>query len=418
MSGVLRGFVWIWVEVAEPLMTTSMKIPTSQNAGLYVHIPFCVNKCPYCDFYSQTDLSLKPRLVEALIAEMEMVSTEGLSFDTLYIGGGTPSVYDDQNIDRIVNAIFQNYRFLPDSQITIEVNPGTASIEKLKGYQEAGINRINIGVQSFSQTNLEFLGRIHTAAEACNAINDARRAGFAKIGLDFIYGLPEQTREDWLTDLEQALAHGPTHLSCYMLTYEKGTPLHRDLRNGRLQPLSDDQGRDLFETTVEFLEDNGFFQYEISNFARQQGALEANVSRHNFKYWTRAPYIGLGPSAHSFRASRRYWNLSGIDRYLAAVESGRSPVAETETLTPEQELIEVIYLGLRMTQGIDLIWFAEKFEFDFLQAYKDIIADLVNQNYLKVSATSAALTRQGRAFLDRIAAMLVNADVHVPVAKK
>ncbi|MDJ0984753.1 MAG: radical SAM family heme chaperone HemW [Desulfobacterales bacterium] len=389
----------------------------SSNAGLYVHIPFCERKCPYCDFYSQTDLSITPRFLEALLTEMEMVAAEGLCFDTLYIGGGTPSVFAYQDIDRIVTASFQKYPFQADSEITIEVNPGTATVEKLRGYQQAGINRIHIGVQSFNQNNLEFLGRIHTASEARKAINEAKQAGFANTGLDLIYGLPEQSRADWLADLEQAIAYEPTHLSCYMLTYEKGTPLQRDLICGRLQPLSDDQGRGLFETTVEFLEDNAFVQYEISNFARQQEGLETNVSRHNIKYWTRSPYIGLGPSAHSFRGSQRYWNLSGIDRYLAAVESGQTPVAETEGLTSEQVLIEAIYLGLRMTQGIDLIRFEEKFGYNFLQTFKDVIADLVNKKYLKAGATHVALTRRGRAFLDSIASTLVNTDVPHTIAK-
>ncbi|MGD8411934.1 MAG: radical SAM family heme chaperone HemW [Desulfobacterales bacterium] len=387
-----------------------MTLPESQRAGLYIHIPFCVRKCPYCDFYSETDLSLRPRFIEALMAEMEMVSAQGLSFDTLYIGGGTPSVYDYHDIDQIVAAALQNFDLQPDSEITIEVNPGTTSIEQLKGCREAGINRINIGVQSFNQRHLDFLGRIHTAAESHKAITDADQAVFKNIGLDLIYGLPEQSRGDWLADLKQAVAYNPTHLSCYMLTYEKGTPLHSHLENGRIQALSDDYVRELFEATIEFLEDNGYFQYEISNFAWIGKDGKSRISRHNFKYWTLAPYIGLGPSAHSFIKSQRYWNHSRVDRYLAAIESGQTPIADREVLTREQELIEAIYLGLRMTQGIDLVGFRKKFEIDFSRSFKDAIADLENKNYLKVGTTHAALTQQGRAFLDSIAAMFVTRD--------
>jgi len=394
-----------------------MNLPNSQNAGLYIHIPFCVRKCHYCDFYSQTELSLKPRFLNALIAEMELVSAEGLSFDTLYIGGGTPSVYECNAIGQIVAAISQNFDCLPDSEITIEVNPASASLEQLKGYREAGINRINIGVQSFNQKNLDFLGRIHTTAEACKVITEAHQAGFKNIGLDMIYGLPGHSAQAWQRDLEQATQYRPAHIACYMLTYEKGTPLHSDLKSGRVQPLSDDHVRVLFEATIELLEDNGYFQYEISNFARKEKDPATNISRHNLKYWIRAPYIGLGPSAHSFIKSQRYWNQLSVDRYLAAIESGRPPIAEREVLTAEQEMIETIYLGLRMTQGIDLTWFRQKFGIDFAEIFKDLIADLEKKEYIKVSATHAALTRQGKAFLDSIAAMFVEADVPVAGAK-
>jgi oxygen-independent coproporphyrinogen-3 oxidase len=352
-----------------------------------------------------------PRFIEALMAEMEMLSAQGLSFDTLYIGGGTPSVYDYHDIDQIVAAALQNFDLQPDSEITIEVNPGTTSIEQLKGCREAGINRINIGVQSFNQRHLDFLGRIHTAAESHKAITDADQAVFKNIGLDLIYGLPEQSRGDWLADLKQAVAYNPTHLSCYMLTYEKGTPLHSHLENGRIQALSDDHVRELFEATIEFLEGNGYFQYEIANFARLAKDPATHISRHNLKYWTRATYIGLGPSAHSFMQSRRYWNLSSVDQYLAAIESEQAPIAEEEVLNVEQEMIEAIYLGLRMTQGIDLIWLKQEFGIDFLRTFKDVVADLVAKNYMKADAFHAALTKQGRAFLDSIAAMFVTRDL-------
>jgi oxygen-independent coproporphyrinogen-3 oxidase len=398
-------------ECTQQINTTNMNLPISQNAGLYIHIPFCVKKCRYCDFYSETDLSLKPQFIKALMAEMEMVSDQELSFDTLYIGGGTPSVYEYHDIGQIIAAALQNFDLRPDSEITIEVNPGTATIEQFKGYRAAGINRINIGVQSFNQRHLEFLGRIHTAREARKTISEAHQAGFKNIGLDFIYGLPDQSKIDWLEDLKQAVANDPTHLSCYILTYEKGTPLHSDLKSGRLQPLSDDRVRMLFETTIEFLENNGYLQYEISNFARQAEDSASHISRHNIKYWIRAPYIGLGPSAHSFIKSQRSWNLPGLDQYLAAIESGQTPIAEKEVLTAEQEMIEAIYLGLRMTQGIDLIRFRQKFGIEFSQAFKEMVAELANKNYMKIDAHYAALTRQGRAYVDSITSMLVARDV-------
>jgi oxygen-independent coproporphyrinogen-3 oxidase len=340
-----------------------------------------------------------------------MVSAEGVRFDTLYIGGGTPSTYDHDEIGQIVEAARRHFDFLPDSEVTLEVNPGTITIEQLKGYRATGINRLNIGVQSFHQRHLDFLGRIHSPAEARKAIADAYGAGFKNIGLDLIYGLPNQSGADWLADLKQAVADNPTHLACYMLTYEKGTPLHGDLESGRIQALPDDQVRTLFETTIEFLEDNGYFQYEISNFARHARHPASHISRHNLKYWTRAPYVGLGPSAHSFSKSQRSWNVSNLSRYMAAIESGQAPMADKEMLTREQEMIEAIYLGLRMTPGIDLIRFQQKFGIDFIETYKDVISDLEKRNYIITDASHAALTPQGRVFLDSIAEMFVTQDL-------
>ena len=401
-----QGVGWVDPPPAEkPKIKAKMKLPYSQNAGLYIHIPFCVRKCRYCDFYSVTDSALKSRFLEALNTEMERVSAEGLCFDTLYIGGGTPSVFAANDIGRILTAVFRNFNFRLEPETTIEINPGTASIEQLKGYRKAGVNRINIGVQSFRKKNLDFLGRIHTADQARNAIADVQRAGFQSIGLDFIYGLPDQTEADWLEDMEQAVEFDPTHLSCYMLTYENGTPLQRDLESGRVQPLAEKNVRALFEATVGFLEDHQYFQYEISNFARIRKDGEPCVSRHNLKYWTRVPYIGLGPSAHSFVEPQRYWNVSDVEKYIAAIESGRLPVAETEVLSQEQQIIEVIYLGLRMTRGIDLAGFKKKFRIDFMDNFKELTSDLKKRNYIIVSKDYCALTRQGRPFLDGISAM-------------
>jgi oxygen-independent coproporphyrinogen-3 oxidase len=192
-----------------------------------------------------------------------------------------------------------------------------------------------------------------------------------------------------------------------MLTFENGTPLNRDLQNGRFQPLAEDRVRVLFETTIEFLEDNGYFQYEISNFARIEGDRAANVSRHNLKYWTRVPYIGLGPSAHSYIESQRHWNVASLDQYLNEIESGGLPVEGRELLTLEQQKIEAIYLGLRMTRGIDLAYFKKKFRVDFMETFKEVTAALTKDNYIEITKSHCALTRQGRAFLDSITSMFI-----------
>lgn len=384
-----------------------MNLSYSQNAGLYIHIPFCVKKCAYCDFYSVTDASLKPNFLKALLREIELVSHGGLSFDTLYIGGGTPSVYESDEIDLIIQNVFQSFKILADSEITIEVNPGTVTLEQLTGFRKAGINRLNIGVQSFQRTNLDFLGRIHSSDEARQTLYFARKAGFDKVGIDFIYGLPGQSKQDWLLDLQQAIDYQPAHLSCYMLTCENGTPMNSDLKHGRFQLLSEDKVRVLFETTIDFLEDNGYFQYEISNFAMIEENREANISKHNLKYWTLVPYMGLGPSAHSYIESQRYWNVSSLDQYIKEIESGGLPVADKELLTIEQQRIEAIYLGLRMTRGIDLAFFKKKFGVDFIETFKEVTSALEKGNYIEVTKSHCALTRQGRAFLDSITSMFI-----------
>jgi oxygen-independent coproporphyrinogen-3 oxidase len=284
------------------------------------------------------------------------------------------------------------------------------SLEQLKGYREAGINRINIGVQSFLQKNLDFLGRIHTASEARNAVSEAQLAGITDIGIDLICGLPDQSKSDWLADLKLAVEFDPNHISCYMLTYEKGTPLHSSREHGRVQPLAEEKLRTLFETTIDFLEDHKYLQYEISNFARIEDDGKPHISRHNLKYWTLVPYIGLGPSAHSFIEPQRYWNVSSVDSYIEAIESGRLPVSEREALSREQKIIEAIYLGLRMTAGIDLVGFKSKYGIDFVEAFKAAIIDLEERNYLEVKNNRCRLTRRGRAFLDSITSMFVALD--------
>lgn len=388
-----------------------MDLKISQNAGLYIHIPFCVRKCLYCDFYSVTDLSLKPKFLRALLREMELVSVGRFCFDTLYVGGGTPSVYPSDEVGQIVTAAFLNFDFLPNPEITIEVNPGTATFKQLEGCRESAVNRINIGVQSFQQKNLDFLGRIHSAKDSHRVIDDAQRAGFENIGFDLIYGLPGQSKKEWLRDLVTAIGYHPAHLACYMLAYESGTPLQKSLKQGRFQPLAEEKVRALFDITIEFLEDHGYFQYEISNFARIEKDGKSNISRHNLKYWTSAPYIGLGPSAHSFIEPQRSWNVSSVDRYIEAVQSGSLPVAEKEVLSRQQQMIEAIYLGLRTSVGIDLAGFKKKFRIDFLDAFKELISDLNKRNYITATNEHCALTRPGRAYLDSISAMFVNQDL-------
>ena len=374
-------------------------------ASIYVHIPFCIKKCPYCDFYSITDQSLKQQFVEALIMEMQMVSSHPFLFDTLYFGGGTPSVLKPENIGRIIENAYGLFNISTDTEITIEVNPGTVTPEKLKGYQSVGINRINIGVQSFNDEFLDFLGRIHSSNDAYLTIRGARKADFDNIGIDLIYGIPGQTKKTWLSDLQRAVEFEPEHLSCYMLTYEKGTPLDRERRQGKFKPASGSLLAELFETTMEYLAAHGYVQYEISNFAKNA----SRISRHNFKYWSFSPYLGFGPSAHSFIEPRRYWNCRSVKKYMESIKEGRLPVEEKEILSKEQRMMEMIYLGLRKTDGIDIDAIDENLGINFRRMFAEKIKQLEEDGYiLSIQPKNrCALSRKGMLFLDSIASMFM-----------
>ncbi|MCP4688387.1 MAG: coproporphyrinogen III oxidase family protein, partial [Desulfobacterales bacterium] len=249
-----------------------------------------------------------------LIEEMALTHGGAFRFDSLYIGGGTPTVLDPRMIDRIIDSAHHRYTILPGAEITMEANPGAVDAAGLRAYRAAGVNRINIGVQSFHEENLRFLGRIHSSGDARLAMEWAGKAGFDNLGIDLIYGLPDQTKDAWLVDLRNAVLGSPAHLSCYMLTYESGVPMDRDRRMGKFTPLAESPSAELFTTTIEFLEARGYAQYEISNFARSRELR----SRHNQKYWTHAPYLGFGPSAHAFIPPERRWNRAGVREYIHA----------------------------------------------------------------------------------------------------
>jgi len=380
--------------------------------GLYIHIPFCNSKCLYCDFYSITDLANMSSFLSALENEMELAGQSAPIFDTLYIGGGTPSVLDGRAIERIVAEAYKHFSIRSDAEVTIEVNPGTVALEDLRQYRQSGINRLNIGIQSFQEENLKFLGRSHSREEALSSIAWARLAGFENIGLDLIYGLPEQEESRWLPDLDQAIQISPEHLSCYLLTREVGTPLDREALAGRLRLPPEDHLCSLFETTTDYLTDHDYLHYEVSNFARKSDkGCSSWMSRHNQKYWSFAPYIGLGPSAHSYLAPERHWNHRNIEKYFQDIRQGKLPLAEKEQLTREQMMMEAIYLGFRTSQGVDSGDFQRRFGLDFLKIYRETIADFEKDGLLKVSNTHCRLIPKGMVLLDSITAEFTNQDL-------
>ena len=326
-------------------------IPYSNPApGLYVHIPFCQSKCPYCNFYSIAAHSLIPRWLHALEKEVSYYQGRFKHFDSLYLGGGTPTLLANGDLERLMGHLFSCFGFAPDTEMTIEANPGDLNQEKISVLRAMGFNRISLGVQSFDDRVLSFLGRNHTGMMAKAAITGLRAAGFENIGLDLIYGFEDQSLKQWIKTLYQAVAFQPEHLSCYQLTFEDRTLFKRLKDQRKIRPLSEKEDYSFFIKTSQMLEDHGYIHYEISNFARE----DVYYSRHNRKYWHHIPYLGLGPSAHSFHGSNRWWNVRSVRRYCQFLEQGQAPIEGHEELTEDQLRLESISLGLRTRAGFDL----------------------------------------------------------------
>jgi oxygen-independent coproporphyrinogen-3 oxidase len=379
-----------------------MRSDAPGRPGLYIHIPFCIKKCRYCGFYSTTDLSLIPDFLAGLRREMALCKDFQREYDTVYLGGGTPSVLADADLEGLLDAIRTAFTVTPDAEITLEANPGDFTPGMLAVLKQAGVNRLNIGCQSFDDATLELLGRRHRGQEAAAAIPMARDAGFTNLGIDLLYGLPgpaEASFSAWLATLETALAFAPEHLSCYQLTLEPGTPLALAKERGECSlPDSDLQARYFFRT-AEILEAAGYGQYEVSNFARAAPF----QSRHNGKYWRHVPYLGLGPAAHSFDGSLRRWNHRSLGAYLAALAAGKPPVAHCERLSSEELRLEALFLGLRTRRGIDLEDFKRRYGQDLLRDKKEILKRLREERLVELEDGFVRPTHAGMAVADSLA---------------
>lgn len=376
-------------------------------AGLYIHVPFCQAKCSYCDFYSLTDHRLIPDYIDALLAELNLRRDSVASADTIYFGGGTPSVLAPRQIGQIIERIGSCFEVATVPEITLEVNPGTVTLETLADYREVGVNRLNIGLQSIDDPTLKLLGRIHTAQEGFATYRRAREAGFENVGLDLIYAVPGHTRRQWKAQLAVVVGLAADHLSCYTLTIEPGTPMAAKVQSGRTQPLDEKTAGDLFSFTADYLNCNGYRQYEVSNFVRSSpGDVTDQRSRHNRKYWTSAPYLGFGPAAHSFLDNRRWWNHRCMDKYLTDLKSRKLPVAAMENLTREQQMIEFIYLGLRQTDGIDMAEFTARFNTNFSTHFEQTTR-LEKEGLLEKYSRRIRLTARGMRFLESVVGRLI-----------
>ena len=367
-------------------------------SGLYIHIPFCKTRCPYCDFYSITSAELIPTYLEALERDAGLYKDSFTSFDSLYLGGGTPSLLTGAQIASLAKRVRRHFSFASETEFTLEANPDDISPEKLRLWRDLGANRLSLGAQSFNEAELAFLQRRHTAAQTLAALSLIRAAGFENLGLDLIYGLPGQTPDAWLRTLEQALACAPEHLSCYQLTLAPGTPLSRRAVRGRVALPDEEAQRTLFLLTCEFLEDRGYLQYEVANFARG----EEYFCRHNLKYWQRLPYLGLGPAAHSFQGGRRWWNHRGLAGYAAALAAGRAPLAGREALTPEQVRLETLYLGFRTREGVDLEVIQSQ------SGWGPVLSRLRAAGLLRLTNGRVAATPRGLVVADRLPLLFVD----------
>ena len=318
--------------------------------SLYIHVPFCATRCVYCDFFSNTDTRYKEPYLRAIEKEMELRGEyiDDDTLETIYLGGGTPSRLSGNDLERIFNAISRRFSIAEGAEITLEANPDDIRPDYLSALRDLPINRISMGIQSFRPEDLRLLNRRHDREQAIRAVELCQAHGFTNLSIDLIYGLPGQTPEAWEENLRQAIRLGTPHLSAYHLTYEEGTALYKRLQAGQVEPVDEEVSVTLFHILTERMAEAGFQHYEISNFARP-----GFHARHNSAYWTGKPYLGLGPSAHSYNRTSREWNVASLPLYLRGIESGQ-PATERETLDLSTRYNDFIITGLRTMWGISL----------------------------------------------------------------
>ncbi len=362
-----------------------------EKLSIYVHIPFCVKKCEYCDFYSLCDLSRREAYADALIAQIKSFRSEAKNklVDTIYFGGGTPSLLAGEDIVRILKTIRSVFRVSDEAEITLEANPGTLDPERLSAYHEAGINRLSIGLQSADPGELKRLGRIHTREDFENSFLLARLEGFQNINVDIMYAIPNQTEQTLSDTLDYVISLDPDHISFYGLKIEPGTPFGREENIESLIPVEDAQA-DMYLTSTQKLEEAGFLQYEISNFSKP--GFECN---HNLKNWKCRDYLGFGPAAHSFFEGKRFSYKKDIDAFIADPLQRDDLYDEYEHLTYEDVAWQFVMLGFRLRLGIDIIEYGERFGDDFEARYLEKMMPFIEKEYILKTKTGYRLSRKG-----------------------
>lgn len=367
-------------------------------AGIYLHIPFCKSFCSYCDFYSVTDTENTGRFVDAIIAESALRSAYlgGETVDTVYFGGGTPSLLTAADIKKILSAISERHNISYDPEITLEANPDDINDRYLGELGEAGINRLSFGIQSWNDARLKYLGRRHTAAESALALEGAFRAGFKNVSADLIYGVPGMTQADLKADLDKTFSYPVTHLSAYHLTIEEGTKFGKMKKEGKLTEADEEVSAAMFSLLGSECRTHGFIHYEISNFAAG-----GYISRHNSSYWKQIPYMGLGPSAHSFNGVSRQWNEPNLKKYIRSVETGTVPF-EREELDRITMFNEYLMTSLRTMWGVDLEHVEHAYDKELHDYLVNLSEKYIRYGLMNRNKNTLVLTDQGKMISDNI----------------
>lgn len=378
---------------------------TQNKGGIYIHIPFCLRKCNYCAFLSgPSDNRSRARYVEDLCSEIRLRASEMPEADTVYFGGGTPSILTPSQIDQILGTVKENFILPADAEITLEANPGTLTAESLRGYRSAGVNRLSMGVQSMDDRRLRMLGRIHSAEEAILEFSLAREAGYDNINLDLMFGIPGMTLEDALSDLRKIADLNPEHISFYSLQLEEGTPFFRQFEEGKLQEVPDELDREMYHRGIEFLKSCGYQHYEISNLCKS-----GRASRHNSKYWNMSEYLGLGLGASSYVNHRRSSNTASIFKYRELLNQGKIPIGEVHRNSEFDDVSEAVFTGLRRREGIQFSEVAGSRE-NFFRIYGSVWEEVrayEKSGDLILTGDGMRLTERGIDISNRIMALFV-----------
>lgn len=371
---------------------------------MYIHIPFCRKACSYCDFHFSVNHERVDEVVDAITKEIELrknyleADVHKPLLNTIYFGGGTPSLLSASQLDKIFQQIEKFYRISPEAEITLEANPDDLIFDKLQELKQTPINRLSIGVQSFFEEDLLLMNRAHNSQMAIASVIAAAEAGFNNITMDLIYGVPGMSDERWRENVEKALALPVNHLSCYSLTVEKRTALDKLIREGKVKPVDEERSISHFKILMELAHQHGFDHYEISNFGKP-----GFYSQHNSSYWKNTPYIGIGPSAHSYNGISRQWNVSSNAAYVKAIQQNEIP-AEVEILTLQNQYNEYIMTGLRTQWGVSADYIKSRFGENFLSDFLFQIHEYVESGAVEIQSDKYMLTLSGKLIADRIAA--------------
>ncbi len=371
-------------------------------SGIYLHIRFCKQACHYCNFHFSTSMKGKAELLDCMMKELELQKDylSDQTVETIYFGGGTPSLLETDEINLLIAQIDRHFNLIAHPEITLEANPDDLNREKIKALKQSPVNRFSIGIQSFFDEDLKWMNRSHVGTEAEDSVKRAQDAGFENITADLIYGFPLLSDEKWRANIQKMIQLQIPHLSCYGMTVEEGTALHHFVKSGKSKQIDDGQGAGQFEILMETLEAAGFLHYEISNFAKP-----GKESKHNSNYWKGVHYLGVGPSAHSFNGSSRQWNVSNNSKYMEQLGANKVP-ATIEKLGMEDRFNEYIMTSLRTMWGADINYIEKEFGSDFKQNLLQKSLIFLDKNWLSIENDHLLLSKEGKLFADHIAAEL------------